>query len=60
MAMTYDTSAPSDSSQIVYHYAQRAQPAPLTDNNGTAEDATVYLGMKYVSCTLALDPMHYY
>jgi hypothetical protein len=50
--MTYGTSEPS---QVVYHHASRSTPMNFTDNLGSAEDATVYLGTLYVSVTLSID-----
>jgi hypothetical protein len=44
--MTYETSEPS---QYIYHQASRLQPQGFSEINGSAEDATVYLGMSYVS-----------
>jgi len=48
--MTYQTSKPSESSPVVYHYAQRLERQRFNEVNGTAEDATMYFGMTYVSC----------
>lgn len=53
--MTYDTVKPSeDSPQIVYHHASRDSPEPFTEIGGSAEDATVYLGVLYVGVVSAI------
>jgi hypothetical protein len=44
--MSYGT---SQSAGVVYHHASRLTPQNFTEIKGTAEDATVYLGMLYVS-----------
>jgi hypothetical protein len=49
MMMTYGTSEPS---KVIYHHASLLQPDNFTEINASAEDATVYLGMLYVSVTL--------
>lgn len=46
--MKYNTTEPSDSSQIVYHQASRSSPENFVESNGTAEDTTLFLGMAYV------------
>jgi hypothetical protein len=47
--ITYGTPEPS---KAIYHYASRLQPENFTESNASAEDATVYLGMLYVSIAL--------